>query len=766
MKTMSIANSEYSTKSARSSVYQTNGRPLSKEALYKAKMKYGIYQSPSAKTVGVPNSESASDTAALLAASTDLKVEPYKRSIANDAHTAALFAKKDTAPKAWTRDSVNAEASTAAAAVGKFLIKGERESLYNESIYGEVASSVEAQSKVAISEGSSAASAVLTRSRSKNPNADGGDEQSTYDGASAASAVLGRTGKTIGSLASSNLASLYEFDAVRSGKKRVIGNINLSKVTKASQERANTMISERMNPEWDCSRSGIKVEPKLDDASLEAFAAAGALASQGYEAPVDKDLEARAIFKNSMVSPKVLALASLNASNTLKGLEKQLDDNNLFSNTDFNRIAFEIASRHHATRTVNTGKINLGGGLYMTQAELDAIATKFVNPVLVQIDKTAESQRARDAEAARVKEEQRLAHEKYKADIRAQKAEDKRLKAEAKAQRRKELEDEKQRAREAKLALEKEKTAELEKQKEILEYKQQEEVRKREELLAKKQAEEERLAKESAEAEAKRKEELTAAERERDERLAPILANLKIEQDKLDVLNEEKQAVQEITDSHIKNTENSQNLLDVSKVELTHARERLETLKGEIETTTGEQEKFAKEAEIKAAEAEVALKESAEIEAEAALKKAEIDKQKALVDNERLKIQLELENEKIAALNEEKEIAETLPPSEKAKAEDAAREKAKAESEAAKAAEESTTKVTTSTGPTVVANPNYRSMVDEALNYVPKKQVEAKSSTTDGGELKQTFSGFSQGSDEKKELTTEEKHKSLFKEEF
>lgn len=724
---MSIVNSVYTVKS-RTSAYQTEGKPLSKEALYKAKLRYGIYQSPSAKSIGVPNSASASDTAALLAASTDLTVDTYKRTVAADAHTAALLAREDTAPQKWVRESIGNEAASAAAAAESFVVKP-----------------VHVETKDA---GSS----------------------------SAASAVMGLSGRSIGSLASSNLASLYEFDSVRNGEKKT--TLDLSKITKASKERADARMNDRLNPEKDPSRYGILTQSKLDDASLEAFAAVGALASQNYKPPVDENLEARSVFKNSMVTPAVLAKASLNADETMKRIEKQLDKTDILRNVEFNKIAYEIASRHGEVRNVNAGKVNLGGGLFMTQEELNAIAQKFVSPVLDQINKTAESQRAKDAAAQKAAEEQKAKHEQFKQEQRAKHAEEQRLKTEAKQKRKKELADEKVRARETKLALEKQKKEELEAHKGILESKQKAEVRKKEELLKKKESEEKRLAAESAEADTKRKEELTAAERERDERLTPILADLKQQQDKLAVLNEEKAAVQEITDTHITNTENSQKLLEASQVELANAKENLEQLKLDIETTTSEQEKLAKEAEIKAAEVDVANRESEELHAEAALKKAEIEKVKSVVENERLRIELELENEKIGALKEEKEIAETLPPSEKARAEDAAKETiAKTETQPAAptaTATSSSAKATSSGTATHTASGEprlYRSMVDDALNWVAPTKAEKKE--TDGGELKQTFSGFSQGSDARKdELADSElkessdKHKSIFKEEF
>lgn len=77
------------------SVYQAQGKPLSQQALYQQKLRQGYFNSPGKPSVGVASS--ASDTAALLAASTDLTVKPsYERlRAAPEAHNAATSVNLD-----------------------------------------------------------------------------------------------------------------------------------------------------------------------------------------------------------------------------------------------------------------------------------------------------------------------------------------------------------------------------------------------------------------------------------------------------------------------------------------------------------------------------------------------------------------------------------------------------------------------------------------------------------------------------------------------
>lgn len=80
------------------------------------------------------------------------------------------------------------------------------------------------------------------------------------------------------------------------------------------------------------------------------------------------------------------------------------------------------------SRMVNHGKVNIGGGKYLDQAEVDAIALARVQPTLDEINDKAEKQRAREEEARLdLEEEKRLAQEEKRRDQEL-KAEQKRTK--------------------------------------------------------------------------------------------------------------------------------------------------------------------------------------------------------------------------------------------------------------------------------------------------------------------------------------------------
>jgi len=71
------------------------------------------------------------------------------------------------------------------------------------------------------------------------------------------------------------------------------------------------------------------------------------------------------------------------------------------------------AEAESSTRMVNHGKVNIGGGRYMDQSEVDAIAAAKVQPTLDEVTATAEKHRARDEEIRQQQlERERLAAEK------------------------------------------------------------------------------------------------------------------------------------------------------------------------------------------------------------------------------------------------------------------------------------------------------------------------------------------------------------------
>ena len=71
------------------------------------------------------------------------------------------------------------------------------------------------------------------------------------------------------------------------------------------------------------------------------------------------------------------------------------------------------AEAESSTRMVNYGKVNIGGGRYMDQSEVEEIAAAKVQPTLDEVTATAEKQRARDEELRQQQlERERLAAEK------------------------------------------------------------------------------------------------------------------------------------------------------------------------------------------------------------------------------------------------------------------------------------------------------------------------------------------------------------------
>ena len=99
------------------SVYKPNGQPLSKEALYRAQLKYGTYKSPArGGNLGVQDSKTASDKAATTANSNKKAVEAYKRMfVDSNASKAASRAGQQPAPASSAVEPAKQDTSPAAA---------------------------------------------------------------------------------------------------------------------------------------------------------------------------------------------------------------------------------------------------------------------------------------------------------------------------------------------------------------------------------------------------------------------------------------------------------------------------------------------------------------------------------------------------------------------------------------------------------------------------------------------------------------------------
>lgn len=113
----------------------------------------------------------------------------------------------------------------------------------------------------------------------------------------------------------------------------------------------------------------------------------------------------------------LLAAAQRNVRASMHGMdEKVFNETGKVSPAmmeDWEEKARAKAKAESSARMVNHGKVNIGGGRYMDQSEIDAIAAARVQPTLDEVTATAEKHRARDEELRQQQlERERLAAEK------------------------------------------------------------------------------------------------------------------------------------------------------------------------------------------------------------------------------------------------------------------------------------------------------------------------------------------------------------------
>lgn len=126
----------------------------------------------------------------------------------------------------------------------------------------------------------------------------------------------------------------------------------------------------------------------------------------------------------------LLAIAHKNVTARMNAIDEKV-----FSDTGktsphqrelWERQARDRAQRESDERLINVGKVHIGGGKYLDQSEIDAIARARLQPTLDEISEKAEQQRARDEE---IRQEQ----ERLKAEAAAEKQRQAEIKAEQKA---------------------------------------------------------------------------------------------------------------------------------------------------------------------------------------------------------------------------------------------------------------------------------------------------------------------------------------------
>ncbi|OUM55784.1 hypothetical protein BVG19_g5382 [[Candida] boidinii] len=698
--TPSLTSNRTSSTRHSQSVYQTDGRPLSEEAIYKAKVKYGVYQNPSKQTLGVD--PSASDTAALLAASTNLEIHPYRRELAADAATAALIAKNDSAPKAWKRNSVAPEAEYAAISAKSQAFNHSSqpdtsETLSNSDYEESAASSVLKKSansvardalqdlydfddvrsgKVSFTNAKFKLSTTLDYrsgiNTDPNRSIDASRKMKIGDITRAATLSASKAiDERINPLALDYRSGLQRSDnsdkSIISASKfnSSLGNVDISKITSSAEISAKKSITARFNSANSKGNYGIPTPSDRITSANQKFASVGALASQSLSAQLEANAlkEKEALRKNSLIDKSVLTKAIGNANSILTNLDNQMVQDNLFGNREMNLKAVEIAQKNLAKRNGADAdpKVNLGGGLSLSPLALQALAESIVKPIIDDIDTKVHSQRVLDEEKRAKHAEQSHKREEYFTQLKVNKIAHRKLKENEKVQRREKLQSDKDDLKNKQVELTKQKQTELEEKEKELSDKIEEETqlkadkdKEREDLLAE-------LAGQKSEADGVRQAELDAMQKEKDDEIAPTLEELSNEKATLDDLTSKRVEVENYSNEHKARLESYQKKLDLLERQLQQASDRtgltttrLSKAKEDSATLGLESANFEKEANTKIGELNGNIE---SLTAEKPTLLAKVDDLKA----QRADTIDALQKSKLEHVEKEKEINEALP---------------------------------------------------------------------------------------------------------
>ncbi|QLG72193.1 hypothetical protein HG535_0C05470 [Zygotorulaspora mrakii] len=363
-------------------VYQTSGEPLSKEALYRAKLKYGVYESPATKTsTGVVEPRMASDIAANLANDNKVVITAYKR----------LY--------------VDPGAASAATKVG---VRG-----------------LEPVKKIEVAKIHEGSQSAATRAYSLVSN-DSRTKKVTKSGSSTASRSRAH------SLSSATHAYNANAQAVSAQQEKVNPKpkpLNMSKVLSGAERQAEKRIHDRTTPSRENFSYGLRTDAPNKAAGNSVLLTKEALqrmSSRIESSVIEREADPYRLAENAafavrnidpktlmdpeyqenekkreeylklLTSQQVLARARENAEKELKLIEAMDHNKLLFGNEKFNEAALEHVKKNNEKKLPYQNKINMGGGLWLAPDEIDNIAKNMVSPLLGEVSERADNQRATD----------------------------------------------------------------------------------------------------------------------------------------------------------------------------------------------------------------------------------------------------------------------------------------------------------------------------------------------------------------------------------
>lgn len=363
------------------SVYQTSGEPLSKEALYRAKLKYGVYQSPATQiSTGVSEPKVASDIAANLANDNKTTIEAYKR----------MF--------------VDPNAAKAATKVG---VKG-----------------IESVRSVDVATSHAGSQSAATRAYSLASNE--GTAKKVTKSSSSTTASRSKSHSISSATHAYSASSSFTSEQKVNPKPKPM---NFSKVLAGAEKKAEQRIHDRTSPERKNFSYGLKtnsagkaagnsfqltketldkISAKIDVSNIEkeadpnhyaewaAYAVKDIDPGSLMDAEFKEQEKKRKEYLKQLTSQQVLTKARENADRELRAIDAADHHNFLFGNEAYNKAAVEVAQKNFQKKVPYQNKINMGGGLWLAPEDVDDIAKKLVSPLLNEVSERADDQRATD----------------------------------------------------------------------------------------------------------------------------------------------------------------------------------------------------------------------------------------------------------------------------------------------------------------------------------------------------------------------------------
>ncbi|CAI1567424.1 hypothetical protein SEUBUCD646_0K01710 [Saccharomyces eubayanus] len=405
------------------SAYQQDGQPLSKEAVFHAKQKYGILNTPAYhKTLGLGDtgSESADLTARLAnrsKRSTNEPVGPTIEQKALDEASKITFSKIPLTLPEEIPMKVN------------LGLKGKRDFLTRSAAQKALASNFSSDSStIGVSErGKRASSAATVIANDFNANSVNPHHPAGFESLDLSKVLDGAERKAIERINGRLYPEKVNFqNGLLTGRESGVSKANKEVFKKGTLKKLERSAEEFLEAQPGNGRQGLN-----DRQYMYAKNAADAVKDLDPRALVDPNFAAKELQKKTYLKQISSPLVLHEAQNLANKRLRDIDSNNtyliLFGNQAYNKLAVDIALKHYSANQEQKKKIYLGGGLWITPEEVNTVAKNLISPVINEISERANRQRNVDRDIEKRTSILDQEHENWKSMERTKEQNDKQI---------------------------------------------------------------------------------------------------------------------------------------------------------------------------------------------------------------------------------------------------------------------------------------------------------------------------------------------------